>query len=145
MSPPEGKGSVRARSHHRPGGADVAGVRRSVLARSVISIVVLLADILMLYASVANVHGPARVVLGFALVGVIPGWSIVGLMRLANPALEIGLTVAVSLAVCMMGAQVLLTLHAWHLVAAREALCLVCIPSLAWQALALPAAREHPS
>ena len=119
--------------------------RRSDLTRSVISIVVLLADILMLYASVANLHGQVRVVLGFALVGVIPGWSIVGLMRLENPALEIGLTVVVSLAVCMMGAQILLTLHAWHIVALQQALCLICIPPLVWQALALPAGREHPS
>jgi uncharacterized membrane protein len=145
VSPLEGTRPLRARSHHLPGGGDVAGGRRSVLTRSAVSVVVLLADILMLYAAVANVHGPARVVLGFALVGVMPGWSIVGLVRLGDPALEIGLTVAVSLAVCMTGTQVLLTLHAWHLVALQEALCLICIPSLVWQALALPAAREHPS
>ena len=110
-----------------------------------ISVVVLLADISMLYATVANVHGPLRVVLGFALVGIIPGWSIVGLVRLGDPALEIGLTVAVSLAVCMVCAQVLLTLHAWHLVALQEALCLICLPSLVWQALDVPAALHHPS
>ena len=37
---------------------------------------------------VAKVHGPLRVVLGFALVVIIPGWSIVGLVRLGDPALE---------------------------------------------------------
>ncbi len=145
MSPPEGPRPRGARSHCRPGRGGLAGRRRSVLTRSAVSIVVLLADILMLYASVAYVHGPARVLLGFALVGVIPGWSIVGLVRLGDPALEIGLTVAVSLAVCMVSAQVLIALHAWHLVALQEVLCLICLPSLVWQTSEFSSPREYPS
>ncbi len=145
MSAPEKTGLLPAGFRRRPELGTVSGGRRGVPARSVVSMVVLLADIVMLYASVTNVHGPARVVLGIVLVGVIPGWSIVGLVRLEIPALEIGLTVAVSLAVCMLSAQVLLTLHAWHLVALQETLCLICLPLLAWQSLDLSTARQHPS
>ena len=39
----------------------------------------------------------------------------------------------------MVAAQLLLTVHAWHLVALQEAVCLICIPSLIWQALDVPA------
>ncbi len=144
MSPRDAARSRRAQARDPDTSSGIRD-RRNVVTRSVISIVLLLAGMLMLYASVANVHGPARVVLGLTLVGVIPGWSIVGLMRLGNPALEIGLTVALSLAVCMISAQVILALHAWHVVALQEALCLLCIPSLVWQASALPADREPAS
>jgi hypothetical protein len=65
----------------------------------------------------------------------IPGWSIIGLLRLKDPALEIGLTVAVSLALYTVAAQILMALNAWHLVGLEEAVGVLCVPLLAWQVL----------
>jgi uncharacterized membrane protein len=94
----------------------------------------LVADLVVLVMTVGNLHGPVRLVLGLILGLVVPGWCVVGLLRLENAALEVGLTVAVSLALCMVVAQVLLTVHAWHLVVFEEVTCVLCLPSLIWQA-----------
>ena len=102
-------------------------------ARATVSMSLLVADLVVLIMTVENLHGPVRLVLGLILGLVVPGWSVVGLLRLANAALEVGLTVAVSLASCMVVAQVLLTVHAWHLVVFQEVTCVLCLPSLIWQ------------
>ena len=104
---------------------------------------VLVVDVLALYAAVTDLHGTIRLVLGLALVLVVPGWSVVGLLRLADPMLEAGLTLAVSLALYVVAAQVLLTLHAWHLVALQEAVSVACIPLLLWQIM-LPSGDVAP-
>jgi uncharacterized membrane protein len=96
----------------------------------------LVVDALALYAAVGEAHGAARLVLGLAMVLAIPGWSIVGLLRLKDPALEIGLTVAVSLALYTVAAQILMALNAWHLVALEEAVAVLCVPLLMWQVVA---------
>jgi hypothetical protein len=44
----------------------------------------------------------------------VPGWAVVGLLRLGWPAAEISLSVATSLAVVLLGAQVMLWAHLWQ-------------------------------
>jgi O-antigen/teichoic acid export membrane protein len=117
-------------------GANLVPPERRV--QATVTLAVLLLDVLALVAAVADLHGAIRVILGLALVLVVPGWSAVGLMRLADPLLAIGLSLAVSLAVCIVAAQIALTLHAWHPVALQEVVCLVCLPFLLWQLMAPP-------
>lgn len=112
--------------------------------RASFSITLLVVDLLVLGLTVADLHGPVRFTLGLILFIVIPGWSLVGLLRLGNAALELGLTVAVSLALLMVTAQILLAVHAWHLVVLQEVICLICIPSLIWQTLLILRAGNHP-
>jgi len=81
-----------------------------------------------------DVTGSIRFVLGLVLGLAIPGWSIVGLVQFRDTALEIALSLAASFAIVMVGAQLLITLHFWHLEAFEVFLCLVCLPSLMHQA-----------
>lgn len=81
-----------------------------------------------------DVTGSVRFVLGLVLGVAIPGWSIVGLIHFRDTALEVALTMAASFAVVMVGAQILITIHFWHLEAFEIFLCLVCLPSLMYQA-----------
>jgi len=90
-------------------------------------------DAVLLVFTVANFVGPFRVTLGLIFGLFIPGWSIVGLLRLSNPALEFGITVATSLSVLMLTAQSALTLHKWHLFALQIILEIACLPPLLWQ------------
>lgn len=96
----------------------------------------LVVNALALFSAVADAHGAARLVLGLAMIVVIPGWSIMGLLRLRDPALEVGLSVAVSLALYTVAAQILMALNAWHLVGLQEAIGVLCVPLLMWQVLA---------
>jgi hypothetical protein len=81
-----------------------------------------------------NLTGDIRFALGLVLGLTIPGWSIVGLIHLRDTALEIALSMAASLAIVMMGAQLLITIHFWHLEAFEVFLCVICLPSLVYQA-----------
>ncbi len=81
-----------------------------------------------------NVTGIVRFVLGLILGLAIPGWSIVGLFHFRDTALEIALSMATSIAVVMVSAQILITIHFWHLEAFEIFLCLVCLASLLRQA-----------
>jgi uncharacterized membrane protein len=110
-----------------------------------VSISLLVADLVVLIMTIESLHGPLRLVLGLVLGLVVPGWSVVGLLGLENAALEVGLTVAVSLASCMVVAQVLLTVHAWHLGVFQEVTCVLCLPSLIWQAHLRPRRLERPA
>ena len=112
-------------------------------ARATVSISLLLADLVVLIMTVESLHGPVRLVLGVILGLVVPGWSVVGLLHLENASLEVGLTVAVSLASCMVVAQVLLALDAWHLVVFQEVMCVLCLPSLTWQSHLRPRRLER--
>jgi uncharacterized membrane protein len=102
-------------------------------ARATFSLILMMADIAALAVTIANLHDVARFVLGLALSGVIPGWSVVGLLRLRNFALELALTVAVSFASLMTFAQILMTVHAWHPEALEIIVSAVCLPLLYWQ------------
>lgn len=101
--------------------------------RLVVSRLLVAVDVATLVLALANVHGTSRFVLGLVFGVFIPGWSLVGLLRMKNTPLEIGLTMAASFALILVGAQILITAHFWHLVLFEEFLCLLCLPSLVWQ------------
>jgi hypothetical protein len=84
-------------------------------------------DIANLIMAFANTHGPEKFFLGLLFGVFVPGWSIIGYLRLKNAALEIGLSVATSLALIMVSAQIMITLNLWHLVAFEELLAIVCL------------------
>jgi uncharacterized membrane protein len=113
--------------------SDAARRRRHRNTRSMASTVLVLVDLTALGATVADNHGPVRFIFGIILGLVVPGWSIVGLLKLGNAALEFSLSVGVSLALMMVTAQILITLNAWHLSGLEIATCLACLPSLLLQ------------
>jgi hypothetical protein len=104
-----------------------------VSARGLISRALLFIDVAAFFTSVADGHGVLRYVLGLVLGVVIPGWSVVGLLKLNNAALEFALTVAASLAMVMVAAQILITVHLWHPIVLEELTCLLCAPALLLQ------------
>jgi hypothetical protein len=101
--------------------------------RGTISAFLAVVDVVTLMLTVADIHGPMRFFLGLILGIFIPGWSLVGLIKLRNAALEVGLTMATSLAYVMLAAQVLITAGLWHPIVLEEFTCVVCLPSLLWQ------------
>lgn len=100
-------------------------------------------DAAVLLMTLVGAHGPVRFVLGLVLGLVIPGWAIVGLINFKNAALEVSLTLATSLALLMIAAQIMITLNLWHPVLLEEFTCLVCLPSLLWQSAWRPKRRRH--
>jgi hypothetical protein len=128
--PQETSPSDAARSHER---RDRRVPRRRLDPRTIVSLTLLIADLVLLDMTVSSVHGPVRYVLGLILGCFIPGWSLVGLLKIGNAWLEFSLTVAVSLALLMVIAQLLITTNSWHLVLLEEVMCEICLPSLIWQ------------
>jgi hypothetical protein len=102
-------------------------------ARRRISVILAIVDVATLLLAATNVDGPVRFFLGLVLGIFIPGWSVVGLIKLKNAALEVGITMAVSLSLLMLCAQVLITARLWHLALFEDFTCVVCLPSLMWQ------------
>lgn len=94
----------------------------------------------VLLLSLIGVGGPVRFALGVLFALLVPGWSIVGHLRLGSVALEFGLTVATSLATLMALAQLMMTAHLWHPVVLEEALAVACAVAL-W----LVARHYHPT
>jgi uncharacterized membrane protein len=118
------EGETRHRAH-----LDEVSSRRRVAASAALAAV----DLVTLVVLVGAVHGPVRFIFGLAFVVVVPGWSLVGLVGLANAPLEFALSVAVSLASLMLGAQVMMAMGLWHPVAFAELVGVACLPSLFWQ------------
>lgn len=87
-------------------------------------------DIVVLVMAIGNVNGAARFVFGLLFALIVPGWSIIGLIRLRDGGLEVGLTLATSLAALMISAQLLMSIGLWHLVGFEVLTCLLCLPSL---------------
>ncbi len=112
-------------------------------AREFLSAFLAVVDVMTLTLTVANVHGPVRFFLGLILGIVIPGWSVVGLIKLKNPALETGLTMATSLAFVLLAAQLLITAGFWHPIVFEEFTCVVFLPSLLWQSGSRPRRIGH--
>jgi uncharacterized membrane protein len=120
----------RRRTPSRVGGGSVGSREHRIRAR--VSRALLAVDLVNLGLTMAGNHGPARFVFGLVLVLAVPGWAVIGHLRLGNAALELSLTTAVSLSLLMVAAQALITLHSWHLVALEVVVCLACLPSLFW-------------
>jgi hypothetical protein len=127
----------------RRGGERVATRRRH--GRANLSAALVGADVVMAVLALANVHGPVRAVYGLAFCIVVPGWSIVGLLRLDNPPLEAGLTMAASFASFVVLAQLATSLGGWHLTFLQFFVCALCLPSLLFQATDLRPPRKVPT
>jgi len=115
------------------GPSDDATLVQRLFNRRMLSLVLVVVDLVLLMMVFAHVSGPARLALGLVLGAFIPGWSIVGPLRLRHMALEVSLAVAMSFVLLMLSAQVLMTVHLWHLQGFEEVVCLLCLPSLVWQ------------
>jgi hypothetical protein len=111
--------------------------------RAIISLALVFVDVVTFVMAVASIHGPGRFFFGLVFGIVIPGWSIIGLIRLKNAALEVGLTLATSLSLIMIIAQIMITVKLWHPVALLECVCVVCLPSLLWQSRSLLRRPAH--
>ncbi len=112
-----------------------AFTRRQRRRRASLSTVLVFADLFMAAIVALNVRGDPRLVAGLAFCVVVPGWSIVGLLRLNRPPLEVGLSMAAGLCALIVVAQLAVTFGAWHLTALQLLVCALCLPSLLWQAL----------
>jgi hypothetical protein len=109
--------------------------RRQRRVRANLSTILVFADLFMAALVALNVSGALRVWAGLAFCAVVPGWAIVGLLRLNDAPLEIGLSMAAGLCALLVLAQLAITLGAWHLTALQLLVCALCLPSLLWQAL----------
>ncbi|MHB1905298.1 MAG: hypothetical protein ACYCRG_00110 [Acidimicrobiales bacterium] len=101
--------------------------------RQWVSVALTAVSLAVVALGLAQVHGPVRFVVGLTFGLLVPGWAVVGWLRLAQPALELGLTLAASLTILMLSAQILITVHLWHLMGFGEVLGLVCVSSLSLQ------------
>lgn len=101
--------------------------------RSRLSALLLFVDIVNLVLTFTGVDGPVRFITGLILGLVIPGWAIVGVLRIEDVPLLVGLTLAVSLAVLLIIAQIFLSIHFWHPVAMEEVISVLSAGLLLWQ------------
>jgi hypothetical protein len=126
-----GAGSATPEGAPQPSGEATRTPRLSW--RRTLSMALVVVDVAVFVLAITHVHGPARLVLGLVLGMFIPGWSVVGLLKLGHAALEVSLAVAMSFVLLMLAAQVLMTVHQWHLQGLEEVVCVLCLPSLLWQ------------
>jgi uncharacterized membrane protein len=131
----------RPHAFERPRARHAARARR---ARATFSMLLVVADVAMAGLVLLAVRGDLRMVAGLAFCLVVPGWAIVGLLRLDNPPLEAGLTMAAGLSALVIVAQLAISLGAWHVEALQVLVCALCLPSLCYQALRRPRARAAP-
>jgi uncharacterized membrane protein len=108
--------------------------RREFIDRPRVSVLMVVLDLATLAITAGHVHGSVRFVLGLAFGLLVPGWSLIGWLKLRNAALEFAMTVGTSLALLTVVAQVLVTVHEWRLFSLQIVVCLVCLPSLVGQA-----------
>ena len=87
--------------------------------------------------AVAGVHSPVRVAAALLLFCLGPGVALLPLLKPRTAALELGLVVTLSLAVCAVLAQSMLWLGAWSPVAATCVLGAACLTSIAGQLTAM--------
>jgi uncharacterized membrane protein len=90
-------------------------------------------DLVLLVLVVGGVVGHLRSLVGLLFCLFVPGWSIVGLVRIRDAVLELCLSMAVSLASLVVLAQFVITVNAWHLVGIEVAVCVACLVSLVFQ------------
>lgn len=87
----------------------------------------------VLLAVAVGAPGPVRLVVGLAYVCAVPGFAVVGLLRLGEPATEAALSVVVSLMLCAAAAQLLVWWGLYSLVATLAVLGAVSILGLTGQ------------
>jgi hypothetical protein len=115
----------------------------SATTRALVSRFLIVVDVAVFILTVGSIHGPVRLVLGLVFGLFVPGWCIVGLLKLENAPLEISLTLAVSLSLLMVVAQILITINEWHLGALEIATCIVCLPFLILQSGVRRSVGQH--
>ncbi len=117
---------------------------RRVRGRRAASLALVAFDLAALALTLLALHDALRFAVGLVFGLAAPGWAIVGWLRLRSVALEVGLSLAMSLTVIMLGAQILMTAHLWHLAGFEIVLGVLCLPSLLGQALVLPTRGARP-
>jgi len=115
----------------RPG---TASQRKS---RATASLALLVMSLATFFLTILDVHDALRFVFGIAVGLLVPGWSIIGLLKLNNAPLEFSLSIGASLAILMSAAQIMITIGEWHLAGLEMVTCLACAPSLLWQSKSL--------
>jgi uncharacterized membrane protein len=106
-----------------------------------LTLIVLVIDGIALTLTQANIVGGVRLWFGLLFVLVVPGWALVGFLRLNWPAAEVSLTIALGLAVCLLIAQAMLWAHAWHPIREQMGIGIVALPMLGLQLARDPATR----
>jgi hypothetical protein len=104
-------------------------------ARVVVSRIFVFVTVLNIFNAVIGWTSPVRYLCGLALGIAIPSWAIIGRLKLDDVALEAGLSLATSVAILIVSAQVLITIHFWHLTAFDVLLSFAVLPSLLHQSL----------
>jgi len=117
-------------NHHAFSSRRIAASLRGKTNRALLSRFLALVDVAVFIMTVSGIHGPMRLVLGLVLGLVIPGWCVVGLLKLDNAPLEFGLTLAVSMSLLMIIAQIMETINLWHPIALEVVTCVICLPLL---------------
>jgi hypothetical protein len=107
--------------------------KQGELARVVVSRFFVFITVMNILFAAIDWTSPVRYFVGLTLGLAIPGWAIVGRFNLRYAALEIGLSIATSVAILIISAQVLITVHYWHLTAFDIALSVAVLPSLLFQ------------
>jgi hypothetical protein len=95
--------------------------------RAFLSRVLVAVDLANIVMTLIGAHGPIRFTFGLILGLFIPGWSVIGSLKLRNFALEFCLSMASSLAIILIAAQTMTLLNFWHLGAFEVFVCCVCL------------------
>jgi hypothetical protein len=100
-------------------------------ARIVLRLVAGAACVLGPMLMVAGVHGPVRVSAALALICLAPGAALLSFLQRVGGALELGLVVVTSLALYVLGSELMLTLGGWSPELATCVLAAGCLPAIA--------------
>ncbi len=93
--------------------AEVIADLRRARTRARVDLALVTLDVVAFALALAGTGGPVRFGVGVAFGLLVPGWALVGFVRLKSLPLELGLTLATSLAVVMVLAQLMMTFHLW--------------------------------
>jgi len=112
-------------------------------ARAVLTAALLAIDLAGLALATAGVGGPVRFLTGMVTALAVPGWAIVSYLDLRWPSAEIALSVAGSLAIYLLVAQVMVMTRSWTPSAATWAVGMLAAVLLVVRLVRYH--RDHPS
>ena len=122
------------------GGATSRGDRP---ARRTLTALLLVIDAMVLVLTIFQVHGTLRYTVALIFGLTVPGWSVVGFLKIKDVALLVSLTFAASLAGELVLGEIMLA-RWWHLQLFEMMLCAVC-GYLLWRQLNVALAPEDES
>lgn len=125
-----------------PVGTDDRG-RREADPRFAMTSSAIVIDGIALTLTQAHIGGGVRLAFGLLFVLVVPGWALVGFLRLNWPAAEVSLSIALGLAVALLIAQIMLWAHAWHPIWEQMGLGIAALPLLGAQLWRDPAMHQE--